>query len=182
MRIERPGTDARVDEAIEGAVREMMQVDPPADLRARILARMEGPARARPMIPRLVTAAALAVVIVIAFIVMREPAPAPVSPPVAESVPGPVPDRASPPATTRDRDHAREVRLTGPHITPAVDATPPAPVFAPTITVATLEPIEPIAVAPLARPPVAPDGIVIEPLPPIAELEIAPLSPTDGWD
>ncbi len=58
--------EARIDRAIDRAVREMMQVDPPPGLRRRVLARLDRPAKRRSqLLPQFASAAvALAVLVV----------------------------------------------------------------------------------------------------------------------
>ena len=87
-------SDQRIDDAIDRAVREIMHADPGADFRRRVLLRIEQPARtAWVWGPGFAAAAALTIVIVLAFLVARRsPTPVPqgetVSNRPAVSVPG----------------------------------------------------------------------------------------------
>jgi hypothetical protein len=183
------GTDREIgsvtDAAIDRVVREMMRVDAPAATRARVLARLEHPPRPLLTIPRFAAVAALASLIVLAFAVTREQPADPAGTSVAERAPGPAvqpasPDRTTSPPTAFD---AGAVIRRPPSVRTALrgDANPPA-AFKGTIAIAPLPQLDPIVVAPLQRAPVAPADIVVEPLAPIGELEIAPLFPSDGRD
>lgn len=67
---------SRIDLAIDRAVREMMEFDPPAGLRRRVLARLQAPQRRAWLVPAWGMAAAAAVLI-LAALVLRPGAPAP---------------------------------------------------------------------------------------------------------
>jgi hypothetical protein len=179
-------TDPLLDTAIDQAVREMMLVEGASDARARVLARIEDRPAALLTGPRLVAAAALAAVLVLAFTLTRGPAPVPTAGDVAGTTPLPTapsaPDRVLPhvpplPEQTPDRGRTG-ARPEG--RARAADAGVPDAAFTSTIAIAPLRQIDPIVVAPLQPAPVEPDGIVIPPLAPIAELEIEPLFPSDG--
>jgi len=84
--------EARLDRAIDRAVREMMQVDPPPGLGRRVVSRLNAPAPRRPMqLPLYGLAAAALVVFVFSVTLMREqvepPAPPGAPPIVATGVP-----------------------------------------------------------------------------------------------
>lgn len=66
----------RLDNAIDRAVRGMMQVDPLPGLRHRVADRLEAPARRSWAIPAFATAAAM-VVLIVAFALLRDPAAQP---------------------------------------------------------------------------------------------------------
>lgn len=107
--------DGAIDRTIDRAVRTMMQVDPPAGLRRRVLARLETPAPRASLVPRLAIGLAAAAALVLAVLIFK-PVPEPsslglrVSTPPA-SVPAPsvppapqpqaAPAQASAPATAR---------------------------------------------------------------------------------
>ena len=58
--------DAQLDRAIDHAVREMMQLDPPPGLRRRVLSRLnQSGERRRHLLPRFAFAAAAAVVVLL---------------------------------------------------------------------------------------------------------------------
>src|SRR5688500_3388802 len=69
-------TERQIDEAIDGAVRDLMDVDADPAFRARVLSRLEHPAR-RVGWFRLAAVTAGAAAIVVALLLTREPAPAP---------------------------------------------------------------------------------------------------------
>jgi hypothetical protein len=94
-----PGSNDRIDRAIDRAVRAMVQIDPPAGLRRRVLSRLDAPLRA-PLVPRFAFAAAALAVLVLAVLVVRRGAPGdttrtPVSNPAATQASAP---QAAPPA------------------------------------------------------------------------------------
>ena len=63
--------EARIDRAIDRAVREMMQVDPPPGLRRRVLARLNGVDERRGyLLPRYAFAVMTVVVLVVSFTLM----------------------------------------------------------------------------------------------------------------
>jgi hypothetical protein len=115
----------RLDDAIDGAVREMLDVEPPADLRARVIARLPGSPKAttgRPPFGWMIAPLAAAALIVLAvFVLRREPA-LPQAPVVAHGVdrhlPAPITAAAGPttepgPSPTRGRVR---VRTSGTHV------------------------------------------------------------------
>jgi hypothetical protein len=75
--------EARLDRAIDRAVREMMQLDPPPGLRRRVLSRLNGPVerRAYPYLWYGLATAALSVFVVVSLI------PGPVEPPSPPKAP-----------------------------------------------------------------------------------------------
>ena len=105
--------DARFDDAIDRAVREMLDVEPRADLRARVMARIEEPSADTPVASGfrrkfwLIGApiAAAAIIILAVMIARRDaagPALAPTAPPsIAQATPPSAQPRvATPPPTT----------------------------------------------------------------------------------
>ena len=97
MNNERSLNDARLDRAIDRAVRETMQVDPAPGLRRRVLSRVNAPAERRGLLPgmRYAFAAMAAVVVtVMSFTLIPgqvEPPPAPKAPlPIVASGPPPI--------------------------------------------------------------------------------------------
>ena len=186
-----------LDDAIDRAVREMMDVDAPPEFRARVAARIERPASGFPGWLRLAVAGGAAAAVIVAFTLARRPDPASIPAKTATSgaasatVPSAAPSSESsvargasvavstPPARrdTRPRRIDRNVTqqiATGAIVAAAVeDAMPEAAVTA-------LERIDGIAIAPLAQEPVGPAPLVIAPLTPVTELEIAPLPPQAG--
>jgi hypothetical protein len=95
------GSQRRIDDAIDRAVREMLAIEPRADLRARVLARLERP-RGWLTASRLAATAALAATALVGLFWSRPaPSPAPDRPPaptaVARTVPVPAPPVQTPP-------------------------------------------------------------------------------------
>ena len=175
-------SERNIDDAIDRAVREIMDVEPSAGLRRRVLDRLEHPQSAWLTMPRLAAAAAL-VAIVFAAVLFRAGAPEPTvpstvarvdpKPPVVETGPAP--------------------RHSGPEVVdvPPVSSTPrekslifPAPgtvaatSLAGDVNVAAepLEPIAPIMLGDAEPSGIAPKPIAIEPLN-IAPITIAPIRP-----
>jgi hypothetical protein len=73
--------DTAVDRAIDRAVREMMQIDPPPGLRRRVLSRLESPAARRTFsLAPYAWAAAASMILVIGIIVARDRTTAPAGP------------------------------------------------------------------------------------------------------
>lgn len=89
-----PALPDAADRAIDRAVRQMMSPEPPAGLRRRVLARLEGPAPRARLFPSLLVTTAAFAVLVLAVIVFG-PAGGPsredvqVAAPPVQSVPGP---------------------------------------------------------------------------------------------
>ena len=74
-----------LDVAIDRAVRRMMQVDPPAGLRHRVLARLGPvPSRRAAFFPRFAMAAAALAMLVLAVVVVRRETAAPVPGPASQ--------------------------------------------------------------------------------------------------
>lgn len=186
-------TDRQLDDAIDRAVRELMSVDPPAGLRARVLARLERPRRVWVTVPRLAAAAALAAAVLIAFVLFREGTTPPKDVQVAVQ-------SAEPVRPTPDRPIAKDAPVAPPPAgvpSPGVVRTPPLtpqPSFAGRAVVAAsvravfvtdVEPLEalpPIALEPIAPAPIRSAAIVVDPLPAIAPLEVPSLPPPDERD
>ena len=103
-------TRERLDRAIDGAVRQMMAADPPADLRRRVTDRLAEPARRAWLVPAM-AAAAVAVVVIATVLLLAADAPA-----GARTV-----DRAIAGATRRASSGAGACRAgaaTGPRVAP----------------------------------------------------------------
>jgi hypothetical protein len=86
-RRESPGIPASpIDQAIDRAVRKMMQVDPPAGLRRRVMSRIEAPPPRRSIfLPAYAVAAAALAIVVLGIVATRNRnvAPSPVNAPAA---------------------------------------------------------------------------------------------------
>ena len=176
----------RFDEAIDRAVREMLDVEPPVDLRARVVASASMQKRAFVASAfrrnRVVLAAVAAALIVVAVFVARRGEPVAPQPPIVA--------------------HAADVRLPAPARAPlrTVAVAPPSAhvtrpvsrgagtVLAAAYTedddgvvadIAPLTRIAPIRIAPIAQDSIAPADLAMPPLNPIADLQIAPLTPPD---
>jgi hypothetical protein len=73
-RRESPGmSGSPLDRAIDRAVRKMMQIDPPAGLRRRVMARIEAPPRRRTIfLPAFAAAAAVLAIVVLGIVAARQ--------------------------------------------------------------------------------------------------------------
>src|SRR6476646_9244502 len=78
--------EARIDRAIDRAVREMMQVDPPPGLRRRVLARLDAPERRNYFLPRYAVAVMALVLFIAASISMLRDRVEPPTPPNAPQI------------------------------------------------------------------------------------------------
>src|SRR5687767_4107608 len=74
------GAGSPLDAAIDRAVRRMMNVDPPAGMRRRVLSRLDSPVRSSGFFPRFAFAFGALAVIVLAVLVIRRDGPAPAAP------------------------------------------------------------------------------------------------------
>jgi hypothetical protein len=179
----------RIDEAIDRAVREMLDVEPRADLRARVIAQLPASGSRLPASGSRLPAAAwvlvplaAAAVIVLAIVLARRSEPLPQAPAVARadqhlateptsSATAPVLKLAAPP---RDRER---VQTAG-----TVAAASIAGNDNGTTAIAPLKTITPIAVAPIVPDSIAPAEIAMRRLNTITDVQIAPLTPPDGRD
>ncbi len=177
----------RLDTAIDLAVREMLDVEPPAGLRGRVFDRLDPTTHSvasafRRKIAWIVVSVAAAAVIVLAVLAPWRQAP-PVATPSTPSIakvdlPPTVPQitapksSESPRAVTTPASRSAGERIIVAAVLPADDASAIDP----------LSPIAPITVAPARPVDIAPKEIVISPLAPITELQIAPLSPSERRD
>ena len=189
----RPLAETQLDEAIDRAVREMMDVEPRGDLRARVLAELGGPPARVSLWPRLAFGSmVLAAALLVFFLFAKRPADRAVEHSVAGArPPAPV---AGPTAATRSpvpSTLGREPGLTSegqrgtPARTPVFEDRPvraasvdSAEFMAadPTAPVDRLPAIEPIRISRLEDVPVSTSPIDIEPIT-IERIEIAPLTP-----
>jgi hypothetical protein len=185
---------SRFDALVDATVREMLDVEPRADLRARVLHAISSrdgvafgfrrPAGAAASAFRrkilIGTAFAAAVVLFVAFWLpaRKLPVVSVAAPKEAQVIRAPVapppPLRAAP---TQDVMHVttKPSRSIAPAIPPA-GSVPRAGELPP------LKQIAPIDMASLTTSSIAPKDISVEPLAPIAEVEIAPLNPPDRRD
>ena len=184
---DRRQTTERLDIAIDRAVRDMLDVEPPAGLRGRVLDRIEQPRRTFGWTWVLVPLAAAAVIILAVLTPWRH-AEQPVSsaPIIAKAQPTVVVPNAEAPKPA----HSLTVSIPLPHATPSGRRPSPRGVEEPIVVAADapadqasaidpLAPIAPIAVAAVRPPAIPQKEIAISPLAAIAELQIAPLSPPE---
>jgi hypothetical protein len=161
--------DRRLDEAIDGAAREMMRVDGPQDLRRRVMARLQQPASPRAWWPRIALASA-AVVLVVGVLVTRTPQPAieaPAMPSLASGAPSPEPRAPGP-----------EPRATNPE---SRASSPESRAPDPPVAIAPLPPIEPITIPPAGPPGIEPPPLAVAPLEGMPDITFDPLSVDDPF-
>ena len=185
------------DAAIEGAVREMLDVEPPANLRARVVAEIAASGSRLPAsrfrLPAsgwVLGSLAAAVLIVLAVFIARRSEPLPQAPAVAAAVDrylpaeGPV-TPAEEPATPAAAPAPREMgpRTTVAHATkPSTGVEASVTVFAASVAENATTEIRPlrtlgtIEIAPIGQRSIAPDPLTLTPLTPIAEMQIAPIT------
>lgn len=187
--------DEQINHAIDQAVRELLDVEPRADLRARVIAGIDGSAAASGWKLRVVAPASAALIAIGAVAVLVAPwrsgAP-PLRPTLAgHSRPAPIP-RAIRPDGSAARALPSHGRVERPEPSRGGRSGPPRAMDLPVVAasldspdhsgVAPLDPITPIRVAAVSASDIAPRPIAIEPLAPITRLQIAPLTPPDGRD
>jgi hypothetical protein len=117
--------DSRLDAAIDQAVRQIMDVEPPPGLRRRVLARLDGRAPAAAPVawwPRLGIAAATMAAIVLAVVYLRPDPGLPAPEPVDVIAQGPAPILTLPPVTRGADDERAEPVLTTPAAAPVAGA------------------------------------------------------------
>jgi hypothetical protein len=186
-------SDARLDKAIDRAVREMLDVEPPAGLRGRVLDRIKQPRRGIGWMWIAAPVAAAAVIILAVLAPWRQPAPRVVAPSSPSIATVDLPPTVPPVTAPASQDSPKTVTIPTGHATPpgrqpASGRAPERIVVAAVLPAADasaidpLSPIAPITVAPARPADIAPKEIAISPLAPIAELQIAPLSPPERRD
>jgi hypothetical protein len=191
-------TERQLDDEIDRAVSDMMAVDADPAFRSRVLERLDRSKPRRHGMPLLAVTTAAAVVVVVAVMMTRTPGPSPitqqaertapaVAPPVADVVPGPGAPNAKPAARPTDvgvgSPRTRSTRRTAsvPQIAQGMISAAVA-VQEPTVEITPLAAIDPIAVAGLEPSRIATQDIVVAPLEPIAEVQVAPLAPRSERD
>lgn len=125
-------TRGRLDRAIDGAVRQLMTVDPAPDLRRRITDRLAEPARRAWLVPAM--AAAAVAVVVIATVLLQPQAPQPVpEPSIARSQAQPAGSAPEPqPAAATPQSGSRVAPEPGPRpLGPVARTAPAAPLQTP---------------------------------------------------
>lgn len=188
----RKTADGRLNVAIDRAVLEMLDVEPPAGLRGRVLQQIDRTASVASAFRRkfawFAIPIAAAAMLVLAVLIPWRHAAAPAAravPTLATSDPRPIvripaPPAPAPGAASIPAPHAApfglapasrriENRVT---IEAAVAADEPS-------AIDPLSPIAPITVGATRPSDIAPKEIAISPLAPIAELQVAPLSPPE---
>jgi hypothetical protein len=190
----------RLDDAIDRAVREMLDVEPQADLRARVMAQLPVDGSRRPAFGVRLPASgwvlgsfAAAVIVVLAMFVARrsEPLAPPQAPVVARAVDQRLPAPGAAAAITPPSVVEMPAHRIASHSSPAVPAAlrparPDAVVataFAsddsPATPIDPLKTIAPITVAPITQERLAAADITPRPLTTITEIQITPLTPAD---
>jgi len=189
--------DARFDEAIDRAVREMLDVEPPADLRAKVVARIDDLPASGLRLPAFgfrrfgglgfgVLAAAAVLMIAVAISRLSAPSVTPATTVAAADTNLPADVRSVPVVHESPRPGSR---TSG----PAVVRTPGTAARAAEIVVAAaanepenattditpLKTMTPIDVAPITQRSIAPESVGVQPLNPITELRFTPLNPPD---
>lgn len=95
MNNERSLNDARLDRAIDRAVRELMQIDPAPGLRRRVLSRLNAPVERRALpVMRYAFAATAAIVVTVVTLTLM---PSQVEPPTPPKAPSPIVASGPPP-------------------------------------------------------------------------------------
>jgi hypothetical protein len=173
--------------AIDRTVRQMLDLEPPPDFRARVIDAIDRPVA--PAVGRtawFVAPLAAAAIVILAVMLGRHSEPPAQAPVVASAVDQQVPsptgsvppkrtqrataiDAPTPPAETQV---ARAPRT-------AVIAAASTPASAQTDTLEPLRAITPIEVAPIVPSSIAPESIAVRPLTAITEMQISPLNPPD---
>lgn len=184
-----------LDRAIDGAVREMLDVEQPAGFRGRVVTRLNASGSPRTSRFRLpvsgfgIAGAAAAALIIAVLLPSRTTEQPPASPIVAIVEPPRIPLPAPAPSVSAPRPQPpasaapRVAAAPRPSAAAAPDRIVAATSFAPSGMTTEIEPLQsiaPIEMAPIADHRVAPPDISIRPLNPIVEVQIAPLSPPDG--
>jgi hypothetical protein len=183
---------ADFDKAIDRAVREMLDVEPPDDLRERVVRQIDGTrgrggSRTAPPL-RWIGISVAAAAMVLAVFVARRSESVPQAPVVAHGVdrhlPAAIveapaaPTRVHAPAAPRLAAAARPPGTTPPERGSVAAASVDGDASA-DVAIDPLTSIAPIAVAAIAQDSIAPAQIAVRPLNRISDLQIAPLTPPD---
>jgi hypothetical protein len=173
-------TDRRLDDVIDRAVREMMNVDPPLSVRTRVLARLDRPDPRVVTWPRIAVAGAAALLLALAIV--RVPRPGPTTGIPAGPAPVTVPltrgsDKSSvAPETNGQAQLAPRATPSrrGPTVSTATAITLPASIPA-------LVDIAPLVVVPPQPLDIEPGAITIAPLDVPSDLHVEPLPFPHEW-
>jgi hypothetical protein len=165
---------SELDRPIDAALREMVSGEGPPDLRRRVLARLDGPAR-RPARPWLALAAAAGIAVAVAGVALWRTAPGrePTRPSVRSSA---LPPSAIPPAPAPAFPAVARTNPATPPLAPArlSRADRPSPPRLPVDLESGVD-VEPIEVAPLAVAPITGEHISVTALT-LERIEIEPLA------
>jgi hypothetical protein len=183
--------ESALDRAIDRTVREMLDVQQPAGFRSRVFERIEFQDRVASTFRwkihhLLLPIAAAAVLILAVFAPWRAGAPAvlpsapqaarvetlPATTPVPAAIPRPPVNDTPPEPSPRTRVAGSRARVIAQDRVVAATVAPPED----GVAIAPLEEINPIQVPGVAVSAIAPRTVVVTPLAPLAQLEIAPLS------
>jgi hypothetical protein len=183
-----------IENAIDRAVRDLMNVDADTAFRARVSARLDRPSR-HGLSWRYVVLAGGAAAIVLAVLMMHRSTPGTEPPVTAENAPPPV---APAPTAVRESPAAANAPAREPVRRATVRITAPARTFVPPIApntiVAAVAPDEPavdiepltattpIVVAPVEPRQIATQDIAVSPLADVREIQVAPLTPRSERD
>lgn len=170
-------SDERFDAAIDRAVREMLDVEPPADLRARVIDGIDRPYAFRRWIW---IAAPLAAGAFLVLAIVLQPAPPRV---VAVHQVARVQPLASRVTTAEQAPEATVARGEAPRSSRSSSrrvATSTNTGRTDIVAVAPIDPITPIHIADMRQSDITPHSIAIQPLAPVTEMQIAPLTPPEG--
>jgi hypothetical protein len=196
---------ADFDKQIDRAVRGMLDVEPPADLRARVMAKLPASGSRLPALgsrlsafgsrlsaagsplPAAGWALAAAAIVAIALFVARRSEPLPQAPVAARAV-----DRSLPPEAPRQSVDLPVVPTRpAPAVTRSAPREPNGRIVVAaaltddepeTVQIAPLNTITPISVTPITQGAIAPADMAVRPLNTITEIQIAPLTPADRRD
>ena len=187
-------TDRQMDNAIDTAIRSVMDVDTDPGFRARVLEELATPAPRTFGWLKFAAASAVVATLFAGFVLTRPATLAPGGPAVSSRQPTRTPPAAiapqAAPAPVRLASQAppRVSRLARARTSRAARVVPEeavqAAVAPPELTTAIdpLNPIRPITVELLAPTPITSAAVVVAPLDPIAEVEISPLDSRNERD
>ena len=174
-------TDKHLDDAIDCAAREIMNVDGNADVKARVLRRLEHRAPQFLTWPRLGAVAAAALLLAFALMPGPKPDPVPATAKAPEPIAAPVAPKRTGPEHSQPSEGPSAQASPGPRrrtdrrLAAAVATEVPS-------TIPALVMIEPLVVEPPTPRDIERKAIDIAPLPAIAVMHVEPLSPPGGRD
>jgi hypothetical protein len=169
---------ADLDDAIDRAVREMLDVEPPAELRGRVLERIAQPARRFPtqwIVVPIAATALLILMVAAAWRTARNTTPVIRSTPVAQLVSA---IRTSPRHVSAQPVEATRTAAASRSAAPVVRIEPSE--LSPSLAVAPLEALDAIDVPPVAVTRLEDRQVTIAPLAPLDQIEVQPVGPPEG--